>query len=94
MKKNDDKWLVTKHKFNLSKQSGNTTLPVQAPQNVNNKKSTIMKQKIQFNSDGLVLVCNLYTPENFDQTKKYPTIIVDGSSVAAVTDSSKSKSNK
>jgi fermentation-respiration switch protein FrsA (DUF1100 family) len=33
-----------------------------------------MKQKVQFNSDGLVLVGNLYTPDNFDQTKKYPTV--------------------
>jgi uncharacterized protein len=38
-----------------------------------------MKQKIQFNSDGLVLVGDLYTPENFDQTKKYPAILVGGS---------------
>ena len=38
-----------------------------------------MKQKIKFNSDGLVLVGNLYTPENFDQTKKYPAILVGGS---------------
>lgn len=38
-----------------------------------------MKQKIQFNSDGLVLAGNLYTPENFDQTKKYPAIVVGGS---------------
>ncbi len=38
-----------------------------------------MKRKIQFNSDGLVLVGNLHTPENFDQTKKYPAVIVGGS---------------
>ena len=38
-----------------------------------------MKQKIQFNSDGLVLVGNLYKPENFDQSKKYPAILVGGS---------------
>lgn len=38
-----------------------------------------MKKKIQFNSDGLVLVGNLYTPENFDQSKRYPAILVGGS---------------
>lgn len=38
-----------------------------------------MKQKIQFSSDGLVLVGNLYMPDNFDQTKKYPAVIVGGS---------------
>lgn len=72
-------WVVTKLKFNLSKQSGNTNLPAQAIQIINNKKPTTMEQKIQFNSDGLVLVGNLYTPENFDQTKKNPTILVGGS---------------
>lgn len=38
-----------------------------------------MQNKIQFDSDGLILVGNLYTPENFDQTKKYPATIVGGS---------------
>jgi uncharacterized protein len=38
-----------------------------------------MKKKIQFNSDCLVLVGNLYTPEKFDQSKKYPTVLVGGS---------------
>lgn len=79
VEKENDKWLVTKHKLNLIKQSGNTNLPAQAIQNVKNKKSTTMKQKIKFNSDGLVLVGNLYTPENFDQSKKYPAILVGGS---------------
>jgi hypothetical protein len=31
-------WLVTKHKFNLIKQSGNTSLPEKARENVNIKK--------------------------------------------------------
>lgn len=42
-----------------------------------------MKEKIKFNSEGLVLVGNLYKPKDFDPekigTKKYPTILVDGS---------------
>lgn len=38
-----------------------------------------MKSKIQFNSDGLVLVGNLYTPSDFDSSKKYPAILVGGS---------------
>ncbi|MHA4844769.1 alpha/beta hydrolase [Flavitalea antarctica] len=38
-----------------------------------------MKQKVQFNSDGLVLVGNLYTPTDFDQKKKYPAVVVGGS---------------
>lgn len=79
LEKENNKWLVTKHKFNLTKQSGNTNLPAQATQNVKNKKSKTMKQKINFNSEGLVLAGNLYTPENFDENKKYPTILVGGS---------------
>ena len=38
-----------------------------------------MKQTIQFNSDGLILVGNLYLPQNFDANKKYPAILVGGS---------------
>lgn len=79
LQKKGNEWLITIHKFNLEKQSGNINLPQKAIQIINNKKSNIMKTKIQFNSDGLVLVGNLYKPENFDQTKKYPTILVGGS---------------
>lgn len=38
-----------------------------------------MKQKIQFKSDGLILVGNLYKPEDFNRMKKYPAILVGGS---------------
>lgn len=38
-----------------------------------------MKQKIKFNSDGLVLAGDLYTPSNFDPAKSYPAILVGGS---------------
>jgi hypothetical protein len=79
LKKENDKWLVTKHKLNLIKQSGNTNLPAQAIQNVKDKKSKTIRQKIKFNSDGFILAGNLYTPENFDPSKKYPAILVGGS---------------
>lgn len=79
LEKKGDDWLITKHKFNLEKQSGNITLSQKAIQIMNNRKNNVMKTKIHFNSDGLVLVGNLYTPKNFDQTKKYPTILVGGS---------------
>lgn len=38
-----------------------------------------MIQKVQFNSDGLVLTGNLYTPANFSDSNKYPAILVGGS---------------
>jgi fermentation-respiration switch protein FrsA (DUF1100 family) len=38
-----------------------------------------MKEKIHFNSEGLVLAGNLYKPQNFEPAKKYPAILVGGS---------------
>ena len=38
-----------------------------------------MKRKITFDRDGLTLVGNLFTPENFDETANYPEVIVQGS---------------
>jgi len=36
-------------------------------------------QKVNFNSEGANLVGNLYLPLNFDESKKYPAIVVSGS---------------
>lgn len=73
-------WVITKHKFNLTKQSGNLDLPAQATKILSNNNSSVVKKKVQFKSDdGLVFAGNIYTPENFDPTKKYPTILVGGS---------------
>lgn len=38
-----------------------------------------MKRKINFKRDGLTLVGNLFTPENFDEKGQYKAIIVEGS---------------
>jgi|SRR5215203_190897 len=38
-----------------------------------------MKEKINFERDGLNLVGNLYTPDNFDENGQYNAIIVEGS---------------
>jgi predicted acyl esterase len=73
-----NRWLVTKLQFNLSKQSGNTTLPSLAIKNINDKK-TVNIQKVKFQSDGLTLAGNLYTPAGLDDNKRYPAIIADGS---------------
>ncbi|QCW98864.1 alpha/beta hydrolase [Aggregatimonas sangjinii] len=48
-------------------------------QNNLNIKNTIEMKTVNFNSEGLNLVGNLYLPTNFDDTKTYPAIIVDGS---------------
>ena len=37
LEKEDDEWLITKHKFNVEKQSGNTELPKKAKQIVKRK---------------------------------------------------------
>ena len=42
------------------------------------QKNNAMK-KVNFNSEGLNLVGNLYLPQNFDESKKYPAIIIGGS---------------
>jgi len=39
----------------------------------------IMKRKVNFKQNGLTLVGNLFTPENFDEKGHYKTIIVEGS---------------
>ncbi|MBV8832663.1 MAG: alpha/beta hydrolase [Acidobacteriaceae bacterium] len=38
-----------------------------------------MKRKINFDRDGLTLVGNLFTPENFDENGHYKAVIVEGS---------------
>lgn len=78
LEKNNIGWLVTKHKFNLIRQSGNTGLPATAAQIMNNKKTVTMK-KVKFKSEGLDLVGDLYLPPDFDESGKYPAIVVSGS---------------
>jgi len=43
------------------------------------KSNTMQIQKVTFNSEGANLVGNLYLPPNFDESKKYPAIVVSGS---------------
>ena len=38
-----------------------------------------MKQKIDFDRDGLTLVGNLFTPEGFDENGHYQAVLVQGS---------------
>jgi fermentation-respiration switch protein FrsA (DUF1100 family) len=38
-----------------------------------------MKRKVNFDRDGLTLVGDLLTPENFDENGHYTAVIVDGS---------------
>ena len=38
-----------------------------------------MKRKITFDRDGLALVGNLFTPDDFDENGQYPAVIVEGS---------------
>lgn len=79
LQKQNSRWLVTKHKFNLSKQSGNIDLPKKAMEAVKQKRSSALKEKVTFISDGLVLSGDLYRPKNFNASKKHPAILVGGS---------------
>lgn len=69
-------WLVTMLRFNLEKQSGNTSLPTLA---VEKLKVAVTTRKVTFKSDGLTLAGILFLPANFDESKKYPVVITDGS---------------
>jgi fermentation-respiration switch protein FrsA (DUF1100 family) len=60
------------------------SLLVLAQNNLQTNKLSIMenrpiKEKIRFDSDGLVLVGNLYKPKNFTSSKKYPAVVTGGS---------------
>ena len=78
LKKDNDLWLVTKHKFNFIKQSGNINLPTRAIQIIN-QQNTITVKKVKFQSEGLTLEGDVYLPANFGASKKYPAIVVSGS---------------
>ena len=43
------------------------------------ENTTIKMKKIEFKSEGALLVGNLYYPSNFDAKKQYPAVIVSGS---------------
>jgi len=78
LQKENNQWLIAKHKFNLTKQSGNISLPVIATQLIQTKKIITMN-KVKFQSEGLTLTGNMYFPANFDAAKKHPAIVVSGS---------------
>jgi uncharacterized protein len=45
----------------------------------NKMSNQVTKEKVQFLSDGLVLVGNLYKPANFNENQKYGAVITGGS---------------
>ena len=79
LKKRGDLWQVTKHKFNLAKQTGDTALPKKAAEVVKTAESKSNREEVTFNSDGLIISGNLYKPRNFDSKKRYPAVLVGGS---------------
>lgn len=79
LEKTKDEWLITKHKFNVEKQSGDTELTKKAKQIVKRKQTTPLVEKITFESDGLLLVGNLYKPFDYRDGETYPAILVGGS---------------
>ncbi|MEJ7646498.1 MAG: nuclear transport factor 2 family protein [Chryseolinea sp.] len=79
LRKTNDGWRITKHKFIVTKQEGNSQLSAKATEVLKLKRSRAQKQSITFASEGLVLAGDLYKPEDYDKTKKYPAIVVGGS---------------
>ena len=85
--KNGTHWKVDSMVFHFKIQDGNTNLPVLAMEKVKqaatnpskNNMSTVTKKKITFLSEGLTLTGDLYLPAGFDEKKKYPATIVQGS---------------
>ena len=71
----NNNWVITKHKLNFTKQSGNTNLPAKAIEIMKAKAV----RKVQFISEGLVLKGNLHLPAGFSETKTYKGIVVTGS---------------
>jgi len=51
----------------------------QAEAQMSNNKSTVNMKKVNFKSEGLNLVGNLYYPANYEEGQKYPAIVVSGS---------------
>lgn len=48
-------------------------------QTIKKNKSTVNMKKVNFKSEGLNLVGNLYYPQNYEEGKQYPAIVVSGS---------------
>ncbi len=42
------------------------------------QEKAVAKQKVSFQRDNLKIIGNLFTPPNFDQALRYPTLIVQG----------------
>jgi len=72
-------WRITKHKFNVEKQEGNTQLPLKAKQIVKHKQTAPSIEKVDIESEGLIVKGNLYRPYDFDESKTYPAVVVGGS---------------
>lgn len=71
----DNQFKISKMVFNYESQSGNTTLVNKAIEIL----KTVKMEKVNFKSEGLNLVGNLFYPKNYDASKTYPAIIVSGS---------------
>lgn len=79
LRKTQGEWRITKHTFNMEKQDGNTQLPLKAKQIVKHRQTAPRVDKVEIDSDGLIVVGNLYKPYDFDESKNYPAILVGGS---------------
>ncbi|WP_118974282.1 nuclear transport factor 2 family protein [Taibaiella koreensis] len=65
LSKTNNDWLITKHTFNFTRQTGNINLPAKALEIMKSKAI----RKVQFISEGLVLKGNLHVPPEFPENK-------------------------
>ncbi len=56
-----------------------TTNKKETPNQVQGDKNKVIMKTVNFKSEGLNLVGNLYYPPNFEEGKQYPTIVCSGS---------------
>ncbi|WMX13157.1 alpha/beta hydrolase [Aureispira sp. CCB-E] len=69
--------IITTLMVSCGQKSNNTEI-----QNISETTTTVKQEtmkKINFKSEGLNLIGNLYYPENYESGKKYPAIVVSGS---------------
>ena len=74
----DGAWKITSMTLVMHGQKGNLNFLQEVTQ-MNESSANVSPRKVEFTSDGLKLVGNLYLPKDYDAGKQYPAVIVSGS---------------
>jgi len=82
LKKIDGLWKITSMTLIMHGQKGNPNFLNEINEMYKDKAEQLNKvsmRNVQFDSKGERVVGNLYLPENYDSSKKYPAVVVSGS---------------